>query len=459
MNNIKSILLLFREFPNRIIISWFILVLFLFITPFLAAQTNNFIFKGQAFTGVFQNVNNNHFHPDSANISVSKDQLILKLRKVEDGFHSSEIKTTESVGYGYYEVEMQADWRKMDKNLVFGFFTWNDDPQADPYNSEIDIEYSYWGKKQKKNLQYTLQPLYNEFNQPRFYFPVNNIWTGKVKHCFWWYPDEIKFSSYKQNNKGEWLKIDGWSYSAFDAPILNMTGIPRPCLDTHLRLNLWIYNVSAKILASIPKNEYQVSINKVNYTPLFANKSNHLSYRTNTLNFLQDTTKVNWSKTTPDTLLDLDFADLDHDGLNEIITVARLIDDEFKLQVFNQKGELLLERNFYGLAYPHENTLSIFSQKGSNTSDLILNYKTSDKKDLFEKVRISHSDKSLQMTFNWKIVLLKDKFTTIEASDDADHDGQPDYKIAPHKYLLASTGELIDTSFKANLKELLQKLF
>ena len=96
--------------------------------------------------------------------------LHLKIINVDDVWQCSEIVSLDTFGYGLYEFEMDSS-PVLDKNIVFGFFTWENDVPEE-YNREIDIEFSKWALDEGENSQYVVQPWQDEANIFKFDLPI-----------------------------------------------------------------------------------------------------------------------------------------------------------------------------------------------------------------------------------------------------------------------------------------------
>ena len=75
------------------------------------------------------------------NAWVDHDGLHLKISISDDNWYTSEVWTTEQLGYGTYEWRVIGRIDQLDKNIVFGMFNYEGPDGA----NEIDIEFSKWG--------------------------------------------------------------------------------------------------------------------------------------------------------------------------------------------------------------------------------------------------------------------------------------------------------------------------
>ena len=76
--------------------------------------------------------------------------LHLRISHMNGRWYSAEVYTEEDLGYGVYTWYIIGRIDQLDKNVVLGLFAMNDD------RHEVDIEFSKWGKGEKKNGWYTL---------------------------------------------------------------------------------------------------------------------------------------------------------------------------------------------------------------------------------------------------------------------------------------------------------------
>jgi hypothetical protein len=172
----------------------------------------------------------NYFSDSLDNVwTDDQDRLHLRLTRDSNGqWRASEVVLQASLGYGSYSFELDGPPRELDVNVVFGMFTWNDDPTDN--HRELDIEIARWGRPDEPNGRYTVQPYQLpdrtfDFQQP----PVGAQTSQRLD----WQPDQVHFES--------WM---GWASSppALDAVIADHTfesGIPSPGGE-QTRLNLWL---------------------------------------------------------------------------------------------------------------------------------------------------------------------------------------------------------------------------
>jgi len=66
----------------------------------------------------------------------------------------AEVHTTQSLGYGTYQWQVESDLGAFDKNIVLGMFNFSGNERHD----EMDIEIARWGNAAWNNLNYTIWP-------------------------------------------------------------------------------------------------------------------------------------------------------------------------------------------------------------------------------------------------------------------------------------------------------------
>jgi hypothetical protein len=184
----------------------------------------------------------NLFSPDLAWIDAS-GALHLRIAKVGGRWNVSEVINQATLGYGTYSWTVRADLDALDRQVVLGLFTWNDDPA---YNHrELDVEFARWGNaSDPTNGQYVVQPYDRAGNLQRIRQAPGFATTT---HGFTWRPDRVDFFSSAAPTS--------WSYAGAD--------VPRPGGE-NARMNLWLFRGVA------PSNGQpaEVVITDFTFTPL-----------------------------------------------------------------------------------------------------------------------------------------------------------------------------------------------
>lgn len=144
------------------------------------------------------------------NALIKPDGLHLLLNKVKSRWYGAEVYTDTTFGYGKYTFEISSPLN-LEKGVVLGLFTWNDDPKY--ANREIDIEVAKWSvQNDPMNAQFVVQP-YNSKNLKRIKI------DGPITVSFDWHPTFVDFRAGGQS----------WHYQGT---------VPPPPASVHL--NLWV---------------------------------------------------------------------------------------------------------------------------------------------------------------------------------------------------------------------------
>lgn len=129
----------------------------------------------------------NYFSSSSENVWVdSQGQLHLKLTHQRNHWYCVEVSLEKPLGYGSYEFFVVGRIDQFDPRVVVGLFLYRDDTH------EIDIEFARWGKMQRENLQYVLQPGQAPGNLYRCEAKLKGNYTT---HRIVWKPQHVSFRS------------------------------------------------------------------------------------------------------------------------------------------------------------------------------------------------------------------------------------------------------------------------
>ncbi len=174
----------------------------------------------------------NIFNDNDTMVWVDNQQrLHLRIAKIGNTWHCSELICKSSRGYNRYDFDISSRVDQLDPNIVAGIFTWDDcSPYAQPLNNffrEIDIEFSKW-KTLIPNSQYVVQPWDISGNRNRF--NMNLMGIDHSLHSFDWTSDSILF-------------ISVWGDSSYSWKYTNQTYIPLPG-NENLRINFWLYQAT-----------------------------------------------------------------------------------------------------------------------------------------------------------------------------------------------------------------------
>ncbi len=112
--------------------------------------------------------------------------------------------------------------------MVFGLFTWSDQPAE--AHRELDIEFARWADPTNQNAQYVVQPYDQPGNIFRFWQPSAMAQSTQV---LTWTSRQVLFES----RSGHWSPTDpGTLY----ASSLFTQGIPSS-VDENFRFNVWLF--------------------------------------------------------------------------------------------------------------------------------------------------------------------------------------------------------------------------
>jgi len=170
---------------------------------------------------------------ESSNVWVdSKGFLHLRIAKSNGVWSCAEIWTTESLGFGTYQCQIEGPIDKLDPNIVFSMFSY-----AGPDGvRETDIEYARWGNPKAKNGNWTVYPNDNKgkTGQKTFEFKLDGSYTTSR---FIWSSTGIQYFLLGGHQHVDSLAnlIQEWNYQPAD-PSHMITQSPIP-----LHFNLWLF--------------------------------------------------------------------------------------------------------------------------------------------------------------------------------------------------------------------------
>ena len=172
----------------------------------------------------------NLFSDSQSNVWVDdEDQLHLQITKDGDYWKCAEVVSSSSFGFGTYRFYTIDGEGALNERVVFGLFTWNDEPNFN--HREIDIEFSRWGNPANRNAQFVVQPWDKTGNLTRFEEPKD---SGLSMHQFRWIADRVEFES-RSNVQlgvvGSGTLTARWQYNGDDLPMPGGEAV---------RLNLWL---------------------------------------------------------------------------------------------------------------------------------------------------------------------------------------------------------------------------
>jgi hypothetical protein len=174
---------------------------------------------------------------NAANIAIDTDgYLHMKITNNGGTWTAAEIFTTDKIGFGTYQWQIDGPVDKLDKNVVVGLYPYG--PQAgigvDGQN-EIDIEYARWGNASYPNGNYTVYPPTGTgSSETTFDFTLTGTYTTSR---FTWSSTKIDFvtiGGFEPLGSTAGL-IKAWTF----APATPATMLPQQALP--LGMNLWCY--------------------------------------------------------------------------------------------------------------------------------------------------------------------------------------------------------------------------
>ena len=130
--------------------------------------------------------------------STGRLHLKISFNEKTQKWDCAEIWTTESFGFGTYELHIEGRLDQLDKNIVLGLFNYPASPQIPDGTNEIDIEFAKWGIATNKPGNFTVWPaqLIAGYTNQSYPFEINQS-SHKTIHRFTWNPTSIHFQSFK----------------------------------------------------------------------------------------------------------------------------------------------------------------------------------------------------------------------------------------------------------------------
>ena len=175
----------------------------------------------------------------ASNVSVDENgYLHLKITKTGNVWTAAELFTTDKLGFGTYQWQVDAPIDRFDKNVVLGLYPYG--PAAGigkDGTNEIDIEYSFWGNANGANGDWTDYPASGTtIGEKTYKFSLNGGTLSTSR--FIWSTTQIEnflFSGVQATTSVAGL-INSWTY----APNNSKTNIPQQALP--LGINLWCFD-------------------------------------------------------------------------------------------------------------------------------------------------------------------------------------------------------------------------
>lgn len=174
-----------------------------------------------------------------ANVSVdSNGYLHLRIANSGGAWTASELFTTDQLGFGTYQWQVDGPIDVYDKNVVLGLFPYGPAAGVDPDGTnEIDIEYARWGQANGPNGDWTDYPASGStIGELSYTFSLGGGTLSTSR--FTWSSTSIADALLGglQPVDGEADLIESWTY----APTDPATDIPQHPLP--LGMNLWCFD-------------------------------------------------------------------------------------------------------------------------------------------------------------------------------------------------------------------------
>jgi len=197
----------------------------------------------------------NYWSDSDDNVWVDDQGLHLKITEKNDKWYCSEIYSDESFGYGKYTFYLDGRPDLFDKNVVFGLFTYYENPDITDKYIEIDIEFSKWGSSLpnifSRNSQYVVHPV-KKGTIHRFKTILNGDYST---HYFDWEKDLINFKSIhghnEDNNDIRYIISSKKFYG---------DKIPVPNKKEKVHINLWLYDSNGDKIGDTPSDGKETEI-------------------------------------------------------------------------------------------------------------------------------------------------------------------------------------------------------
>ncbi|MET0793267.1 MAG: hypothetical protein ABW061_17230 [Polyangiaceae bacterium] len=173
-----------------------------------------------------------------SNVTVDNDgYLHLKITKNGNTWTAAELFTTDKLGFGTYQWQIDAPLDRFDKNVVLGLYPYG--PAAgigEDGTNEIDIEYSFWGNADGVNGDWTDYPASGTTIGEKSYEFSLDGGTLSTSRFIW---STSKIENYLlgglQPVGSTTALINSWTY----APSNSQVNIPQQALP--LGINLWCF--------------------------------------------------------------------------------------------------------------------------------------------------------------------------------------------------------------------------
>ena len=161
--------------------------------------------------------------------------LITTNSNSPNGFDCAELSTSDNLGFGTYQWQIEGRVDNFDPWVVLGLFPYGPPDLGPDGSNEIDIEYSRWGKLGGTNGWWTVYPDSGTITGQKTYnFSLGGACTTSR---FDWSSKEIKYwlmSGFQPVGKTTNV-ISSWNYT----PTNYSRQIPQNAMPLHM--NLWLF--------------------------------------------------------------------------------------------------------------------------------------------------------------------------------------------------------------------------
>lgn len=155
----------------------------------------------------------------------------LTVQQIDGVWYSTEVFVRRPLGYGTYTFVIDSDIASYDRNIVAGFFTWDNHPAE--HNREIDIEFASWGQPGGTKGHFIVQPPVYPERMDVFDPGMKGTFST---HRFIWTPDGVEFFSYHGA-----VDPDDPASSRNLMRKWEFTGTPPTPGNARFRINLWLF--------------------------------------------------------------------------------------------------------------------------------------------------------------------------------------------------------------------------
>lgn len=203
--------------------------------------------------------------------------LHLRISQRDNNWYASEVVSQENMGYGTYTWTVGSDVLNLPSNLVVGLFSWDNNTFQSDANSEIDVEFSYWGDTTlASTLSYSVQPVnFGVFYPERHHSSAASahLLKGVTTHTFTWTDTLVTWASYA-GESATGTPFDTWSFDLTNPARQKFEGgnssdpviIPAPGATTNARINFWILPHIAP--GPTDEQEHELVVRSFDYQPL-----------------------------------------------------------------------------------------------------------------------------------------------------------------------------------------------